>query len=152
MSNDEQLWKKSNPVGAPRLIETAEQLHKMILDYFQWAENNPLEEEVVSFYQGYPSRTTVTKMRALTVMGCCAYLGLDRQLWYNWKTGSGGKKVREDLLPVIKWAEDIMYEQKFSGAAAGLLNASIIARDLGLVEKQEVNGTTVVIQGKDAEL
>jgi hypothetical protein len=34
-----------------------------------------------------------------------------------------------------------MYEQKFSGAAAGLLNPNIIARDLGLADKSEIAST-----------
>ena len=31
-----------------------------------------------------------------------------------------------------------MFEQKFAGAAVGLFNANIIARDLGLTDKQEI--------------
>ena len=31
-----------------------------------------------------------------------------------------------------------MFEQKFAGAAVGLFNADIIARDLGLTDKQEI--------------
>ena len=36
---------------------------------------------------------------------------------------------------VVSKAEKIIYEQKFTGAAADLLNPNIIARDLGNVEK-----------------
>lgn len=35
---------------------------------------------------------------------------------------------------------EIIYEQKFTGAAAGLLNPMIIARDLSLRDKSEVSG------------
>ncbi|RCZ57579.1 DNA-packaging protein [Escherichia coli] len=35
----------------------------------------------------------------------------------------------EDFCGVTTRAEDIIYDQKFSGAAADLLNANIIARD-----------------------
>ena len=35
---------------------------------------------------------------------------------------------------------EIIRTQKFAGAAADLLNANIIARDLGLADKNEVTG------------
>ena len=40
---------------------------------------------------------------------------------------------------------DIIYDQKFTGAAAGLLESNIIARELGLVDKKDVttNGQNV---------
>lgn len=43
-------------------------------------------------------------------------------------------KKAEDFLNVITWAENTIYNQKFEGAAAGIYNANIIARDLGLRE------------------
>lgn len=43
-------------------------------------------------------------------------------------------KKAEDFLSVITWAENVIYNQKFEGAAAGIYNANIIARDLGLRE------------------
>lgn len=43
----------------------------------------------------------------------------------------------EGYLVVIARIEDIVYNQKFSGAASGFLNPNIIARDLGLADKTE---------------
>ena len=45
-------------------------------------------------------------------------------------------------MTVIDDIEKIIYRQKFEGAAAGLLNANIIARDLGLRDKQDVDHTS----------
>ena len=39
-------------------------------------------------------------------------------------------------------AESVIRSQKFAGAAADLLNANIIARDLGLADKNQVDHTT----------
>jgi hypothetical protein len=47
----------------------------------------------------------------------------------------GSIREEKDLLPITTRVESLIYEQKFSGAAADLLNANIIARELGLVEK-----------------
>ena len=47
---------------------------------------------------------------------------------------------KDDFSAVTTRIEDIIYEQKFTGAAADLLNPNIIARDLGLADKKEVSG------------
>ena len=44
------------------------------------------------------------------------------------------------MLGVIREAEEIIRRQKFEGASADLLNANIIARDLGLADKAEFTG------------
>ena len=43
---------------------------------------------------------------------------------------------REDYQAVTTRVRQIIYNQKFEGAASGFLNANIIARDLGLADKQ----------------
>ena len=52
-------------------------------------------------------------------------------------------KNNPDFLGVVKEVEEIIYNQKFTGAAADLLNSNIIARELGLADKiaQETTGT-----------
>ena len=41
--------------------------------------------------------------------------------------------------------KQIIRTQKFEGASAGFLNANIIARDLGLTDKQEITGTVITV-------
>jgi poly(A) polymerase Pap1 len=45
-----------------------------------------------------------------------------------------------DFSTVITDIEKTIYTQKFQGASADLLNANIIARDLGLSDKTELTG------------
>jgi len=49
------------------------------------------------------------------------------------------RENKEDFLTVITRIEEIIYEQKFTGSASGFFNANIIARDLGLADKKEVD-------------
>lgn len=51
-----------------------------------------------------------------------------------------GKKdqINKDFSAVINKIEEIIYQQKFEGAAVGLFNSNIIARDLGLRDKQDL--------------
>ncbi|MGG4603137.1 terminase small subunit, partial [Alcaligenaceae bacterium Me47] len=65
----------------------------------------------------------------MTLMGLCLFLDVSIKQWNVWRDG------RPDLSEVISRAEAVIYQQKFSGAAADLLNANIIARELGLADK-----------------
>ena len=47
----------------------------------------------------------------------------------------------KDFLSVITRIENIIFTQKFTGAAADLLNPNIIARDLGLMDHTKNDNT-----------
>lgn len=64
-------------------------------------------------------------MRAMTLGGMCVYLNIAFQTWANYRSNS-------DFLDVTERIESIIYLQKFEGAAADMLNANIISRELGL--------------------
>lgn len=143
------LWELSLGIPKPglRKFKDPEELYHCILEYFQWVDKNPLHEELVFSTKDGIRRTHVKKMRAMTLHGMCVHMGIDPQLWYDWR------RNREDLKAVIAWADNIVYEQKFTGAAAGLLNASLIGRDLGLAEKVEhAGGVNITVSQEDAEL
>lgn len=75
----------------------------------------------------------VAKMRAMTISGLCIFLDISETCWYSYRE-------KNDFSWVTTRAEKIIYNQKFQGAAADLLNANIIARDLGLADKSELTG------------
>jgi hypothetical protein len=72
-------------------------------------------------------------MRAMTIAGLCIFLDIDQTTWRDYGT-------KKDFSRVVTRAEEVIRSQKFAGAAADLLNANIIARDLGLTDKQEFSG------------
>jgi hypothetical protein len=78
-------------------------------------------------------RDSVSKMRAMTIEFLCIFLDIAKRTW-------DGYTEREDFVPVTTRAEEIIRNQKFVGAAADMLNANIIARDLGLSDKSEHTG------------
>lgn len=124
------FWKMRTKHGRDAMFDDAEKLREACCEYFQWTEDNPLWEDKVGFYEGAATHTDTAKMRAMTISGLCLYLGIGPDTWRDWR----GK--RDDLTAVIRWADEVIKTQKFQGAAAGLLNANIIARDLGLSDKQ----------------
>ena len=131
-----QFWKMRETHGRNPIFETPEQLWVAACEYFQWVENNPLLEEKIFHAQGIITKDTVTKMRAMTIGGLCIFLDIDRTTWENYRNN-------QDFFRITKEVEEIIYNQKFTGAAADLLNSNIIARELGLADKQQNEHTGV---------
>jgi len=128
-----QFWKMRSIHGRSPKFETPEQLWNAACEYFQWVNDNPLKEDKVNFHQGVAVHEPVTKMRAMTIRAMCFFIGLSRQGWFEYSK-------KPDFSDIVQEIEDVIYSQKFEGASADLLNANIIARELGLADKQEFSG------------
>lgn len=128
-----EFWKKRSSHGRRPIFSSPEQLEAACDEYFSWVEMNPLYEAQAFAYQGAVTVHELSKMRAMTLAGLCIFLDIDRKTWADYAS-------REDFIPVTARVDDIIRTQKFAGAAAGLLNANIIARDLGLADKSELTG------------
>jgi DNA-packaging protein gp3 len=115
------------------VFKTPDDLWKAANEYFEWVQANPLSEEKVFCYQGNITKTKVTKMQAMTVAGLCMFLDITDTTWENYCK-------RQDFLAVTSRIKAAIRHQKFVGASADLLNANIIARDLGLADKTEHSG------------
>jgi len=127
------FWEARSSHGAKPKFESADALRDACHQYFAWVEENPLYEAKAFAFQGSVTVENLPKMRAMTLQGLCLFIDVTRETWGEWK------KSRPDLSDVQREAEEIIYSQKFAGAAADLLNANIIARDLGLTDKTESN-------------
>lgn len=141
------LWERRESHGRPRQFEAPEDLWKACVDYFEWVEENPLQSTELVKYEGDAKQVEVPKMRAMTIGGLCIFIGLSRQGWRE-QAARG-----PDFSEIVSMAEEIIFEQKFTGAAAGLLNSNIIARDLGLADKHEQSGSlNLTVSPEDAAL
>ena len=142
-----QFWKQRTRHGQQAMFEDPQKLYEACIEYFEWVEDNPLKETKVGFYLGDPIIVEVDKIRAMTSSGLSIFLGITHKTLIEWR------KQREDLKPIIEWAEQIIRDQKFTAAAAGLLNANIISRELGLADKTEYVGETpqIIIKPPEGE-
>lgn len=146
-------YKLRSKDGKDKKFKTPAALKKACNEYFDWCLANPFKEEQIVnkawteiHYEEYQdeegalktrerkithpySIATLNKMRPFTLEGLCNFIDISVQ---------GFKKYeeREDYVGVTTRARQIIYNQKFEGAAANFLNANIIARDLGLADKQ----------------
>jgi hypothetical protein len=129
-----QFWKARSKHGRDKLFASPWVLWEACCEYFQWNQDNPLFEVKAFAYQGVVVQESIPKMRAMTVSGLCLFLDVDVSTWSAWKQ-------KEDFSTITARAENIIRQQKFEGASADLLNANIIARDLGLIDKTDLSSS-----------
>lgn len=126
-----EFWKLRSSHGPHPTFEKPEDLWNACVEYFEWVQANPLMEERLVSYQGESVREPVAKMRAMTVAGLCTFLDISRRTWDAYEE-------REEFKETVERVNMIIWAQKFEGAAADLLNGNIIARELGLADRKQV--------------
>jgi hypothetical protein len=131
------FWELRSKHGRDKLFKTPELMWEAALEYFKWCVDNPLIE--IDYKGKDADRVEIPKMRAFTYQGLTSYLDCGVEYFRQFKASLTGKSDEEskDFSRVIIRIEETIYNQKFTGAAAGFLNPNIIARDLGLSEKTE---------------
>lgn len=126
------FWKARSTHGRKPIFATPDHLWTAAVEYFEWVDAHPLYEAKPFAYQGDVSIATIAKMRAMTITGLCIFLDISQQAWSEYKQRDGFGEITTRV-------DEIIRTQKFEGASADLLNANIIARDLGLADKSELN-------------
>ena len=125
------FWEQRSSHGRKPIFETPEQLWDAACEYFEWVEDNPLSEMKAFSYQGEIIKTDIPKMRAMTESGLCLFLDIGVSTLHDYKKN-------KDFSEVISRIEKVIFTQKFEGAAADMLNANIISRELGLSDKTQI--------------
>lgn len=137
------FWELRSKHGRDRLFATPELLWEACVEYFLWCEDNPLIE--IDYVGGAGKKVKKPKMRAFTIEGLTRYLDCNSHYFSQFESSlSADDKIDDhlakDFSSIVTRVRGIIYEQKFTGAAAGFLNPMIIARDLGLRDKAELSG------------
>lgn len=153
-----QFWKLRSKHGRNKLFSTPELLWEAACEYFEWCDENPLQEETIQKIKVNGEgekiqRENLNKLRPYTLHGLCLYLDCNTVYFNHFKKALKDKtdEISKDFSKVVTRIEETIYNQKFEGASAGFFNANIIARDLGLSDKreQEINGTIQTITGME---
>lgn len=118
--------------GLDGKFKTPEEILENFEQYVQWAEENPLIE--VDFRGKDATEVRLPKKRLLTKEGFALACG-----FCSWGNLSVYKQKSEGFAKVFTRIEQAIYTSKLEGAASGLFNHNIIARDLGLMNQEQVN-------------
>lgn len=129
------FWEARSSHGKDKIFTDESILWEAAQEYFVWVEDNPLKGAKLFKLKDSNDKDEVreeaySKMRAMTIDGLCLFLDINRSTWYEYR-------ANEDYSDIIGRIENVIRDQKFTGASADLLNANIIARDLGLKDSSE---------------
>jgi len=132
MNEGNQYYKLRTVHGRPTDYTPEELLNKWN-EYVDWVIENPLlgsENHKVKVARDTEEikQVTAPKMRPFTIEGFCNFADIVHQTFLNYEN-------RSDFLGVPTRIRQQIENMQFEGAAANLLNHAIIARKLGLAEK-----------------
>jgi hypothetical protein len=131
------FWLARTKHGRDGKFESPQVLWDACVEYFEWVENNPLWSVKPIVSNGEIVDHPISHPRIVTIRALCVFLDISSSTWYEY-----GKK--DNFTSITKAVESIIYDIKLAGASAGLFNANIIARELGLREAGTIEHT-----GKD---
>jgi hypothetical protein len=137
-----QFWKLRSKHGRDKLFASPDLLWKAACEYFEHTDARKwTKKDWVGKDAQEVERETETPY---TLTGLCLYLDCSDTYFNHFAKLLEGRDDQEskDFIEIVMRVRQIIYTQKFEGAAVGTFNSSIIARDLGLREKTdtEVSG------------
>lgn len=139
MTTENNYWLNRKKVGRPKIIKSPKQLWGYFCDYAHHISNNPFKKQ--DFVRGGDLAGTIVELdtiRPFTWEGFEDFL-FEKDIIFNLKDYRFNKNgAYDEFSAIITRIGDIIYNQKFEGAAVGAFNANIIARDLGLSDKSEI--------------
>lgn len=159
-----QFWKLRSKHGRDRLFKTPELLWEAACEYFEWCDAHP--EYISEQKKGNQTPKIAVDIDAedlkdlmsplvqiptkipYTIQGLCIYCDCNVMYFNQFEDSLKGKddELSKDFSLICSRIREIIYNQKFTGASVGYFNASIIARDLGLVDEKKLTGDMTVTQ------
>ncbi len=118
-----QFWKLRTTIGRDKIFETPEILWSACVEYFEATDSRKwLKTE----FNGKDAiECKVPTETPYTWTGLYLFLDISHTTWQDYEK-------REAFIAICTRVRNIIYTQKFEGAAVGAFNANIIARDLQL--------------------
>jgi len=112
-------------------------LWEAAVEYFKWCDSNPILEDDVRGKDA--DHVLIERRRPYTLQGFALYCDASVHWIHNFKAGLKRDESdnSKDILYILTRIEEVVYDQKFTGASVGIFNHNIIARDLGLTDKKE---------------
>lgn len=124
-----QFWKLRSKHGRNKIFETPDILWEACSEYFEATDDR---KWVKTEFNGKDAvKCEVPTTTPYTWTGLYLFLRISHTDW-------GLYEKRLDFVAITAQVRNIIYTQKFEGAAVGAFNANIIARDLGLTERSSV--------------
>lgn len=124
-----EFWKLRSTHGRDMLFSSPTLMWDAACEYFEWCIANPIKDP-----RSFGGKQMI--QRPFTMEGLCRYLDCNTKYFSQFKANL--KDDTQGFSNIILNIQETVYQQKFENAVIGVYNTNIIARDLGLTDKQEV--------------
>ena len=146
------FWDMRSQDARDKIFADAGLLWENARAYFKYCTENPIRPGKDK------GERFSSRVQSITLPGLCLYLGCTPDWYQDFKTELDNKDdelTDRDvaLQEVIDRIEQVIYLHKYNYAAAGLLNARVVIRDLDLNEKKQNDNRKQVwdvrVEGED---
>ena len=134
-------WTLKQMQGQPKVFEDPQLLLEAFEEYVEYVRETPwMRNELVKGGDMAGMVMEVPTARPITLEGFTDFVGLTHSWWRSLRARLKKSDTEADRVyaTVVEKIDKAIYNQKYEGAAVGAFNANIIARDLGLVDKKEI--------------
>lgn len=129
------FYMKREKSGRELIYESPDALLNEAYKYFEWCEENPwIKNDFIKGGDMAGSIVGIPTSRPYTIEGLCVYLGICIKTFHNYEE-------RDDFVQVITHIREVIRQNQIEGACVGAYNSNIVARVLGLANKQEVEAS-----------
>lgn len=124
-----QFWKLRSKHGRDKIFSTPEILWESCEEYFESVDARKWHK--TEFHGKDAEKCMIPNATPYTWTGLYLFLDISHTTWQDYEK-------REDFIAICTRVRNIVYTQKFEGAAVGAFNAQIISRDLGLKDSTDI--------------
>ena len=109
--------------------------------YFEWMSNKVWnKKEAIKSGEMAGSLIDIPTQTPMSIESFCLFADIDEKTFFNYEKAEG----YEDFFQVTTRIRKVIESNQFEGATVGAYNPNIIARKLGLSDKQEISQNVTV--------
>ncbi|WP_298118098.1 terminase small subunit [Flavobacterium sp.] len=138
-----QWWRLRTKHGRDKIFTTPEILMESAIEYFEATDQRKWNK--TDFRGKDATKVLIPTDTPYTMSGLTLFLGVNEHYFNDFKDSLKDKEdsISKGFSDVIRTIEQIIYTQKYEGAVVGAFSSNIIARDLGLVDKKEIENKNI---------
>jgi hypothetical protein len=132
-----QFWKLRAKSGRSKIWEDPNELWEDCMDYFETTAKRTWTQ--IQYVGKDAERVEIPASVPYTMSGLFLFLDIVHTTWMVYET-------RSDFKTICTRVRDVIYTQKFEGAAVGAFNSNLMSRDLGLRDIKETHKVRVGVE------
>jgi hypothetical protein len=138
-----EFWKLRSKHGRDKIFKSPEAMLEACYEYFEHQSSQSWNR--IDFKGKDVEKVKIPTPSPFTIGGLCIFLGVNSKYFNKFKDNlDRSKQIDDDFYHTITHVQECIFKQKFEGALVGAYNPMLVARYLGISDKQEVTARVEV--------